>query len=48
VETAGTGIEAGEKKEKVAFQKVVQEDQDPKRVHRSEIDEVRKEMVSIS
>ena len=47
-ETAGTAIEVVEKKEKVAFQKAVLEDQDPNRVHRPEIDEVRKEMVSIS
>ena len=47
-ETAGTGIKAVEKKEKVAFQKAVQEDQDPNRVHLPEIDAVKKEMVSIS
>ena len=47
--TAGTGIKAGVKKEKVAFQKVVQEDQDPVRVHHPVAPgEVKKETVFIS
>ena len=47
-EIAGTGIKAGVKKEKVAFQKAVQGDLGPNRVHHPEIGEAKKEMVSIS